>query len=249
VAGTDDWVRDVPVQVVPERVAVTIADLGFAGRYIPAGQGPEPIAGDFYDLLELDPDRIAVVVGDVSGHGSAALARMQQLRAAARAYAIEEPGPAGVVSRLDRFCERLGPESIATLWYGEYVPTTGILTYASAGHPPPVLFCHGDPTRLLALADAPPLGVGASDHVVEYREELPVGAVLVAYSDGLVERSSSDFDEQLAVLQQVVTDACDPAHVAGAVDIAAEILAALIPDPQQAEDDVCLLVVRREPPA
>jgi serine phosphatase RsbU (regulator of sigma subunit) len=164
-----------------------------------------------------------------------------------RAYAIEQPGPAMVISRLDRFHERLDPESLATLWYGEYQPSTGMLSYASAGHPPPVLTCHGDPTRLLSPADAPPLGVGAADGVSTHTEQLPVGAVLVAYSDGLVERHGADYEAQLALLQGVVTTACDPTRAAGAPAIAAEILGTLIPEPERAEDDVCLLVIRREP--
>jgi serine phosphatase RsbU (regulator of sigma subunit) len=188
------------------------------------------------------------VVGDVAGHGAAASARMQQLRAAARAYAIQEPGPASVLRRLDEFCTRLDPESIATLWYGEYEPSTGTLLHASAGHPPPVLTCHGDPARVLHVAAAPPLGVGLTGALaVEQREVLPPGAVLVAYSDGLVERREADLDEQLALLARAVTTACDPGSAGTASEIAEQVLAALVPDPEQAEDDVCLLVVRRQP--
>ena len=242
------WVQQLPIQAVPEDVATRIGDLGFAGRYIPAGPGAEPIAGDFYDLLQLDDDLVALVVGDVAGHGTTALARMQQLRAAARAYAIQEPGPASLIHRLDRFCARLDPEAIATFWYGEYKPSTGDLTYASAGHPPPVLTCHGDPTRLLEPASSPPLGVGvAGELAVEHRIVLPIGAVVVAYSDGLVERHGESLDEQLELLQTSVTIACDPTRRGSAKDIAGEILDTLLPDPAGAEDDVCLLVVRREP--
>jgi len=248
VSGTTEWVAQIPVQGVPEKITAVLADLAFAGRYIPAGATPEPIAGDFYDLLRLEPDLIAVVVGDVAGHGATALARMQQLRAATRAYAIQEPGPASVIARLDSFCARLDAESIATLWYGEYRPSTGTLTYASAGHPPPVLTCHGDPTRLLEHAVAPPLGIGAPGRdVVEREEVLPVGAVLVAYSDGLVERRGTDLGERLSLLQTIVDEACDPRTQGSAEVIAGRVLDALVPDPAQAQDDVCLLVVRREP--
>jgi serine phosphatase RsbU (regulator of sigma subunit) len=242
----------VPLQDVPDQLSLTIADLGFAGRYVPAGTGPEPIAGDFYDVLALGPDLIAIVVGDVVGHGPAALARMLQLRAAARAYAIEQPGPASVITRLDRFCARLDPESIATLWYGEYEPSTGTLTYASAGHPPPVLHADGE-TRLLPRASSPPLGVTSDadapdvTDVVVHGEVLPAGAVLVAYSDGLVERPDTDFDLQLAILQETVATACHPSRLGGAAAIAARILETLVPHPDAAHDDVCLLVVRREP--
>jgi serine phosphatase RsbU (regulator of sigma subunit) len=240
------WVEQIPLQVVPRDLTTEIADLAFAGRYIPAGPGPDPIAGDFFDLLALEPDLIALVVGDVAGHGVGAVARMHQLRAATRAYAVIEHGPASVISRLDILCARLDPESIATLWYGEYQPSTGTLTYASAGHPPPVLIWHNDPTRLLHVADAPPLGVGvAGDLVVEYHDLLVPGAVLVAYSDGLVERRGTDLEDQLTALAAVVTAACERIGTGCAHDISNEIIDTLVPDPDKAEDDVCLLVVRR----
>ena len=243
------WVQQLPIQAVPTDVATRIADLGFAGRYIPAGPGAEPIAGDFYDLLQLEDDVISLVVGDVAGHGTTALARMQQLRAASRAYAIQQSGPASVIHRLDRFCARLDPEAIATFWYGEYRVSTGELTYASAGHPPPVLTCHGDPTRLLEHASSPPLGVGlAGELATEHRLVLPLGSVVVAYSDGLVERHGESLDEQLDLLQRTVTTACDPGRAGDAEQIAHEILQTLVPEADDAEDDVCLLVVRREPP-
>ncbi|GAC1609323.1 MAG: hypothetical protein NVS3B26_09990 [Mycobacteriales bacterium] len=246
--GTEELVAQIPLQAVPAKVATEIADLAFAGRYVPAGPGPEPIAGDFYDLLRLGDDLIAVVVGDVAGHGQTALARMQQLRAATRAYSIQEPGPASVIARLDRFCARVDPEAIATLWYGEYHPSTGMLTYASAGHPPPVLTCHDDPTRLLVEATAPPLGAGGAGRPVqEYTELLPSGGVLVAYSDGLIERRGADLEGRLALLRTVVEAACDPASPGTAEEITERVLAALIPDPDLAQDDVCLLVIRRQP--
>lgn len=242
-----ELLTQLPLKVLPDDQAAQIADLAFAGRYIPAGPGPDPIAGDFWDLLMLEPDLIALVVGDVSGHGVGAVARMQQLRAATRAYAIQEHGPASVISRLDAFCARLDPESLATLWYGEYQPSTGTLTYASAGHPPPVLIWHNDPTRLLNIADAPPLGVGvAHQHVVEHHDLLVPGAVLAAYSDGLVERRDADLEEQLHVLARTVAAACERVDGGSALDISNEILDAMIPDPDAADDDVCLLVVCRQ---
>jgi serine phosphatase RsbU (regulator of sigma subunit) len=248
VSAQPAFVQQVPLQVVPTDVAATVADLAFAGRYVPAGPGPDPVAGDFYDVLRLNDDLVALLVGDVSGHGTGAVARMQQLRAAARAYAIERPGPARVLARLDRFLERLDSESLATLWYGEYRPSTGTLAHASAGHPPPVLHVHGDPTRLLRVADAPPLGTGVAHGLaVEHEERLPPGAVLTAYSDGLVERRGTDLEGRLAVLRALVAAACDPARGGSAAGIAEEILDALVPDRDAAEDDVCLLVVRRQP--
>jgi serine phosphatase RsbU (regulator of sigma subunit) len=250
VAESTAWVSRVPLLDVHPGVHPDVAahagDLGYAGRYVPTDGSAEPIAGDFYDVLTLEEDLIALCVGDVAGHGREVLPQMQTLREAVRDIALRLRGPVEVVAALDAYWEGLGIETLATLWYGEYRPSTGELTYVSAGHPPPVLTVHGDPARLLALASAPPLGVGlAHQHAANDTEILPVGAVLVAYSDGLVERRRVDIEEQIAALQQVVTAACDPARVGTAQDIAGHILNALVPDLDRAEDDVCVLVVMR----
>jgi serine phosphatase RsbU (regulator of sigma subunit) len=231
----------------PQEAVRAVADLSLAGLYVPAGPGPEPVAGDFFDVLQVDDDVIALLVGDVAGHGRQAVARMRQLRSATRAYALERRGPAALLARLDAFMERDEQEAYATLWYGEYRPSTGVLRYGSAGHPPPVLHVHPG-VRLLAEADAPLLGTGvAHPAAAEHTEHLPPGAVLVAYSDGLVERRGTHFGEQLELLAALVQRACDPARAGTSQTIAAELLDALVPDHAAAEDDVCVLVVRRQP--
>jgi anti-sigma regulatory factor (Ser/Thr protein kinase) len=227
-AGRSAWVGTVPAQDAHPAVVARIGDLGYAGRYVPTDGTDQPIAGDFYDVLTLGDDLIAVCVGDVAGHGPTVLPQMQTLREAVQVTAQRLIGPVAVVATLDAYWEGLGLETLATLWYAEYRPSSGELTYVSAGHPPPVLTVHGDPTRLLALASAPPLGVGlAHRHAANDTEVLPVGSVLVAYSDGLVERRTIDLEEQIAALQQVVTAACDPARSGSARKIASEILDAL----------------------
>jgi anti-sigma regulatory factor (Ser/Thr protein kinase) len=250
VAGTTAWVSQVPLQGVDLQVLTHVGDLGYAGRYVLDGGTDEPIGGDFYDVLDLGEDLIALCVGDVAGHGPQVMPQMQALRGAVRDTALGMEGPAAVVAALDVYWEGLGLETLATLWYGEYRPSTGELVYVSAGHPPPVLTVHGDPARLLQAASVPPLGVGvAREHALAQTETLPHGAVLVAYSDGLVERRRTDIEEQIADLQRVVTAACDPTSAADAHQIADRILDALVPDPDRAEDDVCLLVVVRRAPA
>ena len=249
VAERTAWVSQIPSQDVHPDAAARAGDLGYAGRYVPSDGTDEPIAGDFYDVLTLDEDLVALCVGDVAGHGPKVLPQMQILRDAVRESALRLRGPVAVVAALDAYWESLEIETLATLWYGEYRPSTGELTYVSAGHPPPVLTVHGDPARLLAEASAPPLGVGlAHQHAANDTETLPPGAVLVAYSDGLIERRRIDIEQQLAALQSVVTAACDPAKVGTAKDIAADILHALVPDLDRAEDDVCVLVVMRGRP-
>lgn len=232
--------------VLPQQGAATVADLALAGLYIPAGVGAEPIAGDFFEVLPLG-DVVALLVGDVAGHGRAAVGRMRELRAAARQAAQKSPGPAQVLALLDRMMDSRGDEdAFATLWYGEYRPASGELTYASAGHPPPAVHAQ-DAVVLLAEADAPSLGTGLAHALaVERTVLLPDGAVLVAYSDGLIERRGADLDRGFAELLAVVTRACDPTRPGTAESIASEILQALVPLPDQAEDDVCVLVVRRQ---
>lgn len=202
------WVSQVPLQDVHPDVTARAGDLGYAGRYVPTDGTNEPIAGDFYDVLTLGDDLVALCVGDVAGHGPKVLPQMQTLREAVRRTALRLEGPTAVVAALDAFWERLAVETHWRRCGGEYRPSTGELTYVSAGHPPPVLTVHGDPARLLAEASVPPLGVGLAHlHEAHATEVLPVGAVLVAYSDGLVERRRADIEEQIAALQHVVTAA------------------------------------------
>jgi serine phosphatase RsbU (regulator of sigma subunit) len=120
--------------------------------------------------------------------------------------------------------------------------------YASAGHPPPILAETGGQPCLLAAASAPPLGTGAvAAHVRTEEVRWQAGAVLVAYSDGLVERPERDLEDQLHHLRDLVGHA----HANRAVDatprsVAEELLNALVLDPASALDDVCILVLRRD---
>ena len=134
-----------------------------------AGAGTEPIAGDFYDLLRLGDDRYGIVLGDVTGHGPTAASRMLALREATRAAAPGAAGPRALLHALDAYLAEEPDESLATLWYGEYRPSTGRLTYGSAGHPPPVLTCHGDPTRHTSAIMA-----SSATYVVAYGTALAV---------------------------------------------------------------------------
>lgn len=117
---------------------------------------------------------------------------------------------------------------------------------SSPGHPPPAVVVDGGPPQLLAVTAAPPLGTGvAHQEAREHQDVLPAGAVLVAYTDGLIERRRDDITQGLALLTDALAAACAGADVADA--IAQAVLDALVPNPDKAEDDVCLLVVRRLP--
>ncbi len=146
---------------------------------------------------------------------------------------------------LDLFVDEQPGESLATLWYGEHVPSRGQPVYASAGHPPPVPAVPGRPAALPTLADAPPLRTGLAHALAaEHRMELPSGAALVAHSDGPVERPDADCTDQLAVLRGLVAVQADPDLQSTAEDVADAVLDSLVPDRDAAQDDVAQRVVR-----
>jgi serine phosphatase RsbU (regulator of sigma subunit) len=244
-------IKDAPSRVAyVDQLRVTHRDetLSFAACLIPSGSRGEPVAGDFFDVFVRDDAVLVVVIGDVAGHGFGAAARMTTLRMETRAMCDRAMSPAQVIALLDLAQSEVHPDEIATLWLGFFDERTGLLRYASAGHPPPVLAAPAGPTQLLAEASAPPLGTGVvGRHAVVDEVHVPVGALLVAYSDGLVERPDRDLDDQIEELRVVVERACGEASADTTLDqLVVGILADLVPEPENARDDVCLLVLRRE---
>jgi serine phosphatase RsbU (regulator of sigma subunit) len=225
-----------------------VFDLSVAGRCIPAGRAGEPIAGDYYDAYALDDDRVLIALGDVAGHGRGAGPRMRRLRAAARHLAQRTSSPAELLTLLDEVHGCGSDDDIATVWIGIYDNDTSILRYASAGHPPPVIVEVGAPAGLLAEASAPPLGTGAVAAHVQVDEVFwPAGALLVAYSDGLIERPERDLEDQLHHLRELVGRAnAAPFVEATPRSVAEALVCALLPGRECALDDVCILVLRRE---
>src|SRR3954451_7656736 len=150
--------------LLPERLP-RIDGVDLAARYIPAGTGAG-VGGDWYDAIELRDGRVAVVVGDVVGHGLRAAATMGQLRNACRAYALVEASPAEVVARLNRMVATSGEDAMATVLYLVLDRETGEVSFTSAGHPPPlVLSRHGS----AFLEGGRSVPVGAADPAV-FRE-------------------------------------------------------------------------------
>jgi len=222
-----------------------IPDLGgidIAARYVPAAPGPQ-VGGDWYDVIQLESGQVALVVGDVMGHGIKAASVMGQLRLAIRAYAIDGYSPSEVVSRVDRLLERLDETQIATLVYLVLEPASGHVTIVNAGHPPPVMVdALGNP-HLLAGAESVALGTGAataveSGRVVHSEEGLtvPPGSRLLLYTDGLVEDRIRPLAEGIAVLQQAVRG-----QVGSPAELCDLVLSKVAPS--QHEDDVCVLAV------
>jgi serine/threonine-protein kinase RsbW len=218
-----------------------VPGLALAVRYLPGSRGAD-VGGDFHDVVPLPEGDVALSVGDVVGHDVTAAATMGQLRSVHRAFLADRPGPAELVERLHRSWPLLGLPRMATALFARLDPATGALRIASAGHLPPLLV-HGGGADLLDVVPGRLLGAPPGP-APEWSGELPVGATLVLYTDGLVESRTADLDEGLARLRSVA------AGTGGAADpdeLCDRLLAALT-GPRRA-DDVALLALTRLPPA
>jgi len=210
-----------------------------AVRYRPA-VGSLNVCGDWYDLVDLPDDCLAVAVGDVVGHGLAAACVMGQLRSALSAATRVADGPARALEALGLYARSVdGAESTtaatAFVDWGDHT-----LTYSSAGHLPPALLRPDGTVTFLDRATDPPLGASL-EHTIRPEATTPFdeGATLVLYTDGLIERRTEDIDTGLARLADTLTRhrRADPE------DLADALLAELLP-PTGNADDTALVVIR-----
>jgi PAS domain S-box-containing protein len=224
--------------LLPEKLP-EIEGVSLAARYLPAGKGAA-VGGDWYDAAELPDGRVALVVGDVVGHGLRAAAVMGQLRNAFRAYAITETSPAEIVGRLNRLVTTSGEGVMATVLYLALDRDSGEVAYASAGHPPALLLTAQGAQYLEGGRSMP---VGAAELVTfhEERMTLPPDPTLVLYTDGLVERRDTSLEDRLGQLAEAAVSSAGDLE-----DLCDEILAAVLGGAQPA-DDVALLAVRPDP--
>ena len=177
-----------------------IPGLELGASYLPGGR----VGGDWYDIIPLEGDRVAAVVGDVVGHGLEAASLMGELRNALRAYLVEEHGPARVLELVDRVV-LLEPGRMATLVLVVIDPALGELRMASAGHPPPLLAGPDGAASFLEGGASIPLGVGKAEFS-EVAVPIPPGSSLVLYTDGLVEERNLSLDLGLEALKRATVD-------------------------------------------
>lgn len=203
-------------------------------RYQAGAAGLE-VGGDWYDVVRRPDGIIHLTVGDVAGRGLAAAALMGQLRNAFRAYAYDHTSPAEIVRRLTR---HVADDEMATTVCLTIDPYTCELAYASAGHPP-TLVRDGRMASRLDHVSSPPLGYAQAGAVHETRLLLSVGATLIAYTDGLVERRGQSIDSGIELVESVIrsTESLDADRLADA--ILDEIVTR-----GGAEDDIALLIFR-----
>jgi anti-sigma regulatory factor (Ser/Thr protein kinase) len=176
--------------------------LTVAHRYRPGTAGLN-VGGDWYDVICLDGDRVALVIGDVMGRGVRAAATMGQLRTSIRAFAAVDLAPAAIAARLNQIIVDLPDEQIATFLYAVYDARTRTLTYTSAGHLPPVLTTTDGDARTLPCDLGPPLGI-PSAHYAERVIPVTSGDAIALFTDGLVESRARSIDEGLAAVQQLL---------------------------------------------
>ncbi|WP_225835240.1 PP2C family protein-serine/threonine phosphatase [Streptomyces sp. NK08204] len=235
--------REREVAVTLQQAMLHAPDLArhrdIAVRYLPA-TGSLNVCGDWYDVVDIAPDRLALAVGDVIGHGLEAAAVMGMLRSALSAAirALERPAQAlEVLGLYARSIEgALGTTAVKAIIDAR----SHLITYSSAGHPPPVLVRHEGRCELLDQATDPPLGTRLQ-HVprpqasVSYRQ----GDTLVLYTDGLIERRGEDIDVGLGRLMDALSDCArlDTEELA-------DIVLARLGVASGGCDDVALIVVR-----
>ena len=175
-----------------------------AARYLVAGQ-EQAAGGDWFDAIPLDGGCVALVVGDVVGHGVAASAAMGQLRAVLAELLAAEKDLEQVLQRADAFAARMPTLRAATLALAVLDPAAGTLRYTTCGHPPPLVIGADGTARYLAGTRTGPLGTGSAPVLAS--SGLGPGELVLLYSDGLIERPNRTLAEGMAQLAAVAADA------------------------------------------
>ncbi|MEW2303001.1 SpoIIE family protein phosphatase [Streptomyces sp. NPDC006655] len=242
----------------------SLAATEVAYRYLPTGSGAD-VGGDWFDVIPLSGARVALVVGDVVGHGVGASATMGRLRTAVRTLADVDLAPDELLTQLDDLVIRLDPEETpvfpgrqkgaggaggvgagepgaalgevgATCLYAVYDPVNHRCTMARAGHPPPALVTPDGRVRFLDLPAGPPLGLGGLPFE-SVEVDLPEGSLLALYTDGLVETADHDIEVGLNLLRGALGGPAVPLE-----DLCDQVLRTVLTD--RPADDIVLLLAR-----
>jgi serine phosphatase RsbU (regulator of sigma subunit)/anti-sigma regulatory factor (Ser/Thr protein kinase) len=215
---------------------------GFAARY-QAASPPLQVGGDWYDIVDLEDGRIALIVGDCVGHGLGAATVMGQVRSACRALLFSHPSPGAALAGMDRFAARLPGARCTTVVCAVLNPDTGELVYSSAGHPPPILVHADGAIRTLEEGHTIALGVRPNWSRPEARVTIPARATLLLYTDGLIERRRQGLDLGISRVAAVVQDG----RTSPLDDLANQIMSDVAPSGGY-QDDVVVLLYRHPAP-
>ncbi|WP_129843157.1 SpoIIE family protein phosphatase [Streptomyces sp. RFCAC02] len=234
--------------LLPQRLQGHAA-VRVASRYRPAGSRAGGVGGDWFDVVPLSGTRVALVIGDVVGHGLHASATMGRLRTAVRTLADVDLPPDELLTHLDDLVSHLAEQAGAidpaassvgeigaTCLYAIYDPVSRRCVVASAGHPPPVIVApDGTPVRI-DVTPGPPLGVGGLPFEAS-EVELPEGSLVALATNGLLTPRDRAFDTGQHLLEEVLAGPSESLE-----DVCDAVMSALLPDKQT--DDAALLVAR-----
>jgi serine phosphatase RsbU (regulator of sigma subunit)/putative methionine-R-sulfoxide reductase with GAF domain/anti-sigma regulatory factor (Ser/Thr protein kinase) len=224
--------------LVPERLPI-VPGLSLEARYRPAVRRGG-IGGDWYDAFVLPRGGVALVAGDVMGHGIGAAAMMAQMRTGLRAYALDGHSPAGVTERLNRLALTLASHQMTTLILAVLDLESERMTVVSAGHLPPVLRRSDGSATVLDVESDVPLGVSSLSKYREHEFDLPVGGTVVLVTDGAVEVRGESLELGLERLCALVAGASN-------LDDMCEAVARGDARGRPADDDVAVLAACVEP--
>ncbi|MGX5183462.1 PP2C family protein-serine/threonine phosphatase [Streptomyces avermitilis] len=218
----------------------TTPGLHLAARYLPATHGLN-IGGDWYDAFRQPDGSLITVIGDVTGHGLHAAVMMSQLRTALRAYAVDGGSPGQLLTRLHLFLHHLQPDLYATAVIARFRPDEPTVTWAAAGHPPPVLRLPDGRVRTLDAKPGAMLGIPLGQDIGDHTVRMPPGSTLALYTDGLVERRAHGIDPGIGRLATALS-ALRGRDLDEDLDASADrILDPMLCDSER-DDDICLLL-------
>ncbi|MEP6625458.1 MAG: SpoIIE family protein phosphatase [Acidimicrobiia bacterium] len=229
--------------LLPERLD-EMTGMKIAARYLP-GAVDVQVGGDWYDAVELPGGTVLVAIGDVVGHGISAATWMGNLRTLVRYCAFDGQDPATLLARLNSYCMASAAADMATVLVGLVDPVTGIVTLASAGHPPPLVQRVDGSVDVVWEGRGPPLGATTGARFESVDVVVAAGETLVLYTDGLVERRGEPFD---AGLDRLAASATVGRRTPRTLEQFADWLIADALGGRAASDDVALLLLRPDSP-
>ncbi|HTJ24958.1 MAG TPA: SpoIIE family protein phosphatase [Candidatus Limnocylindria bacterium] len=210
-----------------------LADVRFSASYSAASES-QRVGGDFYDAFELPDGRVALTIGDVTGHGLEAAVIMGEIRQALRAASFERAEPSLILDRASRLLVASGRTVFVTAIFGVFDPVSGRFSYATAGHPPPIL----EQTGILERLPSTGLPIGLRDgEGVDFGRQLHAPCTLVLYTDGLLEfgRDIEEGERRIdAAMRELAHEQTE--------HLAAALMKAVLAD-DEATDDIAILTV------
>jgi PAS domain S-box-containing protein len=213
--------------------------VSVAASYLPASDGAR-VGGDWYDAVPLGDGRVLLAIGDIVGHGIQAAAAMGQVRNALRAYGNEDPSPASIFTRINDLLCDTAEDLFCTAFCAVVDPWAQTIVYSDAGHPATLVLTRTGEVRALEEARSTPLGALRGAVYQERTEILEPGAIIFAYTDGLIESRQESLETRLGVLAEAVSAAAGLPLPRFPDAIGAKLLGG----ESEREDDVAMIAVQ-----